>query len=129
ELPSELQRDYENADNDQELALVQDELVAAMDALVRFQEARAAADADRGLFGRIGARVLNIEDTANAAQQNISVRDYASSESASQLTLERADSAERTGAILVAGALVGLLVLAMLVTLLVRALRRRRRRS
>ncbi|MGA8045489.1 MAG: hypothetical protein WCA30_04410, partial [Dermatophilaceae bacterium] len=70
ELPERIRSGYEDADSEQELNAAAAAVATATDALRRYEEARAAVDADRGPFGRLGAAVLRLEATADAAQQN-----------------------------------------------------------
>jgi len=124
-LAPEVQRDYEDADTPQEYAAVTDEVAAATAALEQYAHAHRLATAERNVLGGIGARVLNVADTIDAAQQNITVRDYAASEAASRLALDRSGSATTVGAALLAGIILAAVVLALLVVVVVRALRRR----
>lgn len=126
-LSPQIQRDFEDADTTQEYAAVTDELAAATAALEQYAQAHRVATAERNVLGRIGARVLNVADTIEAAQENITVRDYASSEAASRLALERSGSATTVGAVLLAGVILAIVVLTLLVVAVVRAVRRRAR--
>ena len=124
ELPERIRSGYEDADSEQELDAAAAAVATATNALRRYEEARAAVDADRGPFGRLGSAVLRLEPTVDAAQQNIAVDEMAASVAASELALERAAWASRLGVAIVAAAV--LVVLAAVA--LAFAVRRRSRR-
>ena len=121
ELPERVRRAYEGADSPTEYDAAAASISAATTALRRYEEARAAADHERNLFGRLGATVLRVEASADAAQATISLGEFTASQSASDLTLERAGWATPLGLGIVAW--VALFLAA--VTLIVLALWRR----
>ncbi|MFN2319409.1 MAG: hypothetical protein ABR500_06975 [Dermatophilaceae bacterium] len=124
ELPERIRRAYEDADTRQELDAAAASITTATNALRRYEEARAGADAERGSLGRLGATVLRLEATADAAQDNITVGEFAASQSASDLTLARAAWATRLGVGIVAAAVVLLVLTAAVVVALARRTRR-----
>lgn len=124
ELPERIRGAYEGADTAQEYDAAAASITTATNALRRYEEARAAADADRGPLGRLGSAVLRLEATADAARDNISFDELAASQAASDLTIERAAWSTRLGIGIVAGAVLILTVLTIVTVALVRRARR-----
>ena len=127
-LPERIRRGYEDADTDRELDATAAAVSTATNALRRYEEARAAVDADRGPFGRLGATVLRLETAAETARENIALDEMAASVTASELVIDRAPWSTRLGVGIVAATVLLLALLSVLVIALVRRGRRTGRR-
>ncbi|MDO5503420.1 MAG: hypothetical protein Q4G67_09640 [Actinomycetia bacterium] len=125
-LPQGVQSDYEDAADAAEFADVEQALHTAQQALRRYEQARSVAAADRNLAAELGARVLRLDETADAARANIAAGDYTASQDASTLTLERAEWAERLGAGIIAGIVLAVVILLAAAWGIWRAVRSRR---
>lgn len=125
DLPARIRSGYEDADSEAELDAAAAAVATATNALRRYEEARAAVDADRGPFGRLGAAVLRLEPTVDAAQQNIVLDEMAVSVAASDLALERSAWATRLGLGIVAAAVLLVLLTAGVAVAIRRRIRRR----
>jgi hypothetical protein len=126
ELPARIRRGYEDADTETEYAAAGASIATAANALRHYETARAAADTDRSALGRLGAAVLRVEATADAAQDNITIGEFAAAEAAADLAVERAEWATRLGSAIVAAAAA---LVALLVIVIVAARRASRRRA
>lgn len=114
DLPDRIQRDYETADTDREYAATAAAMAAATTSLGRYEQARAAADAERNALGRLGAVLLGIEAAADAAQQGITLDDFAAADLAADQAVTRAQWATRLGAAILTVAVLGVALLALL---------------
>lgn len=126
DLPERLREHYEQADSEADYDALSDSLQDASQTLERYEEARATADTERNLLGRIGAVPLRLAATADVAAEDITIDQFAASRTASDLVIERGASAEAVGAAILGGVALVILLLAVLIAVLVRrALRRR----
>lgn len=123
-LPDRLQQSYEQADSDADYDVLGDILRDASRTLELYEDARAVADTERDLLGRIGAVPLRLGATADVAEENITIDEFAASRTASELVVERGASATTVGAVILAGSLVVLILCVGLLTLIVRRSRR-----
>lgn len=123
-IPDRLQQSYEQADDETDYDALVDGLGDARQTLELFEEARAAADAERDLLATLGALPLQLKASADVAGENIAIDEFAASRAASELVIERAASAATVGAAIVAGAV---LILSVLVGLSILLTRRRGR--
>jgi hypothetical protein len=126
-LPNRVQDSYQDADTASELQAAAASIATAHNALQHYAEARTAASgAQENPWGRLGAAILRLDETALAARDNLTAGDFAASVAASELALERAAWAPRLGLAVVAGAVV---LLTLVLVVVVRIVRRARRRT
>lgn len=111
DLPDRLRQGYEQADSAADYDALSDSLQDASRTLERYADARASADAERDLLGRIGALPLRLAATADVAAENIRIDEFAASRSASDLVIERGGAARMVGAAILGGVALVLLLL------------------
>ena len=119
-LPERLRQGYEQADSDADYDAVGDSLRDASRTLGLYEEARATAEMQRDLLGRLGALPLRLAASADIAEESIATDAFAASRAASELVIERGRSATMVGAAIVAGAVLVALLLTGLVILATR---------
>lgn len=124
-LPERVRRAYEGAESEGEYAAAAASIATATNSLRRYEQARAASEADRTVLGRLGATVLRVAQSADVAQDAITAGEFAVADAASELALDRAPWSTRVGLGLVAAAVLLLLVVTRGAVALLRRGRRR----